>query len=570
MNTTAHRDARGLVPTVMAGIAAIATLAALGVAAAVPAEADTGTPAGSIVYVQANNVWIMAPDGSAKTQVTHDGTAADPYSSPSQTDAGTIVALRTYKSDWGQVTVVNRAGQVIRSFVPTQWPQTGHLACPEPYDHYPEGVSRAVVSPDGKHIAYTAWGFTQTPDCQIGQGYESFVSNIDGTGAVRLDGGASREVGTWSNTTQVLLSDHDDFAVGMYRATVGSAWSTSLLQDDDLYGDRAYLEPSLAGSTIAADGWSFAADAPVVRLMNADYGIRCEIDGTSGSDATAAQVQRVSMAPSGTGVVWQESNGTATRTADEGVYAATFTATGCPAAKTLLAAGASAPFWGRAAVHAVDTSAPTVTTTAPPTVTLGTSATFRWSGSDAVSGLANFDVQTTWAGITGSFAAWSTAATATHATTLSKSGLTPGHEYCFRVRARDLAGNVSAFGAPRCTVVPLDDRSLKASTGWTRSTASSAFQHTVTTTTRTGVSLTLANTRAARLAVLATTSTTGGSVAVYAGSTLIGTVSLKATATHAQQVRWLPTVSARTATVTLKTRTSGSVRIDGLVSLRTP
>ena len=70
--------------------------------------------------------------------------------------------------------------------------------------------------------------------------------------------------------------------------------------------------------------------------------------------------------------------------------------------------------------------------------------------------------------------------------------------------------------------------------------------------------------------MLATVTTTGGSVAVYVGATKIGSVSLKASAAQYQQVLWLPTVSLRSGTVTLKTLSAAAVRIDGLVDLRTP
>jgi hypothetical protein len=46
--------------------------------------------ASSIVYVKDGNVWLTSPDGATAYQVTSDGG----YSSPSQSDDGTIVALQ--------------------------------------------------------------------------------------------------------------------------------------------------------------------------------------------------------------------------------------------------------------------------------------------------------------------------------------------------------------------------------------------------------------------------------------------------------------------------------------------
>ena len=50
--------------------------------------------ADSLVYTRDNNIYLANPDGSGAYQVTLDGTAGSPYSSPSQADDGTIVAVR--------------------------------------------------------------------------------------------------------------------------------------------------------------------------------------------------------------------------------------------------------------------------------------------------------------------------------------------------------------------------------------------------------------------------------------------------------------------------------------------
>jgi hypothetical protein len=365
------------------------------------------------------------------------------------------------------------------------------------------------------------------------------------------------------------------------------------------------------------------------------------------------------MSPTGTGVTWWEANGDASvRTSDEGIYAATIPSSGCPAPKTLIAAGGSYPFWGSAAVDAavppntapvvtitakpgtfsrstaasisyavkdttdfsvtttctldgkaiscgspktlsalaqgkhsllvtakdpegatgsasaswtVDTGLPAFTVAIPAAATVGSSVVFLWSGKDSVSGIAGYDIQSTYASYQGSFAAWTTKATSTTATSYTVSGLKPGFEYCVRIRARDKAGNVSAYSPARCTTHPMDDRSLTASAGWTRPSVTSAYAHTETQSTHSGASLTLASARVAnRVGVLATVTTTGGSVAVYVGSTKIGTLSLKASAAHYQTPLWLTVSSAKTGTLSIKMLSASQVRIDGLLSLRTP
>jgi hypothetical protein len=58
-------------------------------AAVIPATASA-----SIVYVKRGNIWTARPDGSHAHRVTHDGTRRLPYDHPTQSDGGTIVALR--------------------------------------------------------------------------------------------------------------------------------------------------------------------------------------------------------------------------------------------------------------------------------------------------------------------------------------------------------------------------------------------------------------------------------------------------------------------------------------------
>ncbi|MGZ8634512.1 MAG: hypothetical protein ACXWZZ_11765, partial [Solirubrobacteraceae bacterium] len=65
-------------------------LTALVVAAAAVVALAATASADSIVYVKDGNVWLTSPDAARQYQVTFDGG----YSSPSQADDGTIVALR--------------------------------------------------------------------------------------------------------------------------------------------------------------------------------------------------------------------------------------------------------------------------------------------------------------------------------------------------------------------------------------------------------------------------------------------------------------------------------------------
>jgi len=143
-------------------------------------------------------------------------------------------------------------------------------------------------------------------------------------------------------------------------------------------------------------------------------------------------------------------------------------------------------------------------------------------------------------------------------------GLTAGYQYCLSVRARDAAGNVGAWSPERCTSVALDDRSLSASSGWTRGTSSAYAYGTWSGAARTGVSLTRTSVQGRRIALVVTTCPTCGVVDVYHAGVKIGRVSLYSSRTAYRQIRWLPLQSVtRTGTVVVRTVGSKRVYIDG-------
>ena len=142
----------------------------------------------------------------------------------------------------------------------------------------------------------------------------------------------------------------------------------------------------------------------------------------------------------------------------------------------------------------------------------------------------------------------------------------PGYRYCFRVSAKDKAGNVSAPVGPRCIAVPYDDRALTASTGWTRATAAGWLSGTYTSTTRKGASQALSLTvRTRQVGVVAYTCPTCGSLAVYVGATKVGSLSL-VSATATRRLLLLPRfTSARTGVVKVVVTSTGKLRrLDGL------
>lgn len=223
-----------------------------------------------------------------------------------------------------------------------------------------------------------------------------------------------------------------------------------------------------------------------------------------------------------------------------------------------------------------DTTPPAVTLSPLPSITVGPTAAIRWSAADgadpdgnpnaearAISGTTVRFRTANWrAGFTG----WRTYTT----TTASAANLTmtPGYTYCVQVQTHDLSGNASPWSPTTCTVRPLDDRSLTASSGWTRKTSGHYYRSTFTKASTKGRSLTFPKARARHLAVIAATCATCGAVRVYIGSRYVGTVSLRAAATHYRQVLDLPTFPITSGTVKLVTASKRLVQIDGLVIAR--
>jgi hypothetical protein len=224
----------------------------------------------------------------------------------------------------------------------------------------------------------------------------------------------------------------------------------------------------------------------------------------------------------------------------------------------------------------VDTTAPTVTATAPTQpFTLATSATVSWTGQDNTggTGLDYYQVRERTAAYSSGFTHWTYPSTwqALNPATASvtASGLALGRDYCFAVRAVDNAGNTSSWTTPRCTARPLDDPALSVDAGWARGTGSSYWNSTITTTSTHGATATRTGAELDRVGIVATRGPGMGTVAVYVGATQIGQISLAAATTTYRNVILLPRFSYSTATVAVKVVSSGKpVQLDGLAVSR--
>lgn len=203
----------------------------------------------------------------------------------------------------------------------------------------------------------------------------------------------------------------------------------------------------------------------------------------------------------------------------------------------------------------VDAVAPTTSITGGPgngVVLPSTSATFTLGSDDPAARLACTLDRTV-----------RTCTTGRHVVT----GLTPG-THVFTALATDPAGNSDPSAAERIWTVPTPARSLTRSTGWRLRTVSSAYDRRVLATTRKGaaVATTVRNVR--RVSLVASGSTTAGTVRVYAGSRLIKTISLRTTRSVTKRV--IPVVhfkSPWSGKIRVVVASSGrTVRLEGLAA----
>ena len=205
---------------------------------------------------------------------------------------------------------------------------------------------------------------------------------------------------------------------------------------------------------------------------------------------------------------------------------------------------------------------------APPALLTSTSIPVAWSASDALSGVATFDTQVGAApaatGLFGPFVNWLIGMSATSGTFPGS----PGTTYCFRVLARDLAGNASLFSSGRCAVVPVDDPDLAIASGaWTRSTSAHGFyRKTSTSSTAQTAAVESAPVVAKQLALVARTCPKCGSVRVFWNGVVVKKISLRASPGATKQVFKIPAFATQqTGTVRIEvTSTRKPVNIDGL------
>jgi len=216
-----------------------------------------------------------------------------------------------------------------------------------------------------------------------------------------------------------------------------------------------------------------------------------------------------------------------------------------------------------------DTARPSAGITRPgrPTA-LSRRIVVAWSGRDgAGSGVASYDVrlaQASWNGRLSRPVVWKRGLSTTSAALTGSTGT----EYCFSVRARDRAGNVSGWSRRTCTTLPLDDRALRASPGWQRTLGDRYYGGTISAAARQGRTLIRTSAPRGRAALVVTRGPGFGTLSVRYNGRTVKTISLSAASRRDRVVVALPALTAAKTTIVIRTTSGRRVLVDGLMLAR--
>ena len=183
-----------------------------------------------------------------------------------------------------------------------------------------------------------------------------------------------------------------------------------------------------------------------------------------------------------------------------------------------------------------------------------------WSGSDATSGVARYELARSKDG--GSFSL----VTASLPVNVTTRALEPGHSYRFRVRAVDRAGNVGAwaYGSSfRLSSAQEWGSRIAYKGAWRTSSSSAAWGGGTRYATAAGANARI-KVSARSFAWIAPIGPSSGTARVFVDGTLVATINLYASSTSARELVFAKTwASARTRTIEIRIRgTLGHPRVD--------
>ena len=329
----------------------------------------TSAPASNVVYVENNDVWAASPDGTIQQRITTDGSAGQPYRSPSETDDGTIVVPKgdffyRFKLDGS-----SGGGP---------WTSFDINSCST-------GPQSAEVAPDDSLITYV-FGYSDL--CLGGSTITPRVATANATGPTpagtfpTFDGeGDPRWIpgqpgAAMIDETETEIDAEEGSPAGLQ--TWLGPFSNGYLQAFDIsrsgYRVLIAVTATAAPTSGSSDLWVWNnVDGP----PDASQGqLVCTLSGWG--DYNSQPV----WSPDGSQFAWSTS---------AGVYvspAPTADGSGnCVIHPTLIAPGGTDPAWGTASL--VD-EAPTALFTVPGAAVAGSPITFSGSGSDPDGGISGY------------------------------------------------------------------------------------------------------------------------------------------------------------------------------------
>ena len=143
---------------------------------------------------------------------------------------------------------------------------------------------------------------------------------------------------------------------------------------------------------------------------------------------------------------------------------------------------------------------------------------------------------------------------------------TTGTTYCFSAGVTDEAGNTSEWSSERCTLVPLDDRDLLATSGWVKRSGNGFYLGTIAKTKHGDSSLVARDVRVRDIDLVAQRCPSCGKVALFFNGTRVARVGLRSDRTlNKRVIHAFSFGSTRRGNVKLVVISKGSpVKIDGL------
>ena len=213
-------------------------------------------------------------------------------------------------------------------------------------------------------------------------------------------------------------------------------------------------------------------------------------------------------------------------------------------------------------------SVPVFTAPAPRYVA-SASVPVAWASTDDRSGVGAYAVRVRTSAAAGAFGPYGDLFQSTTATgTTFAAG--PGHSYCFVAMATDRWDNASAWSGERCVTVPIDERALTPSAGWTRVRDPGFYLRTGLSATARGSSLMRTGLNAHRIRVVAETCPSCGRLKVLWRGRPVGVFELASTTTlHRRLLPEIVLPAVQSGTLQFRVASAGRpVVIDGVAVTR--